>query len=111
MKMHQAHSRIIEMKDQEGNLVREYKGVKHIIVKYFYEKLFSAPKESFHIEDRVDRLVKRSIIEEDVLRLSNPVTEKEIEDTMLSMKRWKEANRLSSILGIPIAGYQAFFEE
>ncbi|GAA0165396.1 hypothetical protein LIER_39974 [Lithospermum erythrorhizon] len=87
-KDYKTHSRIIEMKYQEDNLVREYEGVKQIIVN-FYEKLFSALEESSHIEERVGKLVNRSITEGDVLRLSSPVTEKEIENTMLSMKRGK----------------------
>ncbi|GAA0145765.1 hypothetical protein LIER_05885 [Lithospermum erythrorhizon] len=86
--MHPAQSRIIEMNDHEGNLVRDYDGVKQIIVN-FYTHLFSALEESPLIEKKVEQLVKRSITDNEVEMLCRPVTEREIEDTMMSIKRGK----------------------
>ncbi|GAA0142933.1 hypothetical protein LIER_03726 [Lithospermum erythrorhizon] len=76
------------MNDQASNLVSDYDAVKKIIVD-FYKSLFTAPNDSPHIDCEVGKIASMRITEVEVQSLSKSVTRKEIEDTMLSMKRGK----------------------
>ncbi|GAA0156654.1 hypothetical protein LIER_14097 [Lithospermum erythrorhizon] len=76
------------MRNQNGKLINDYEELKQVIVG-FYEKLFSAQEENDSIDEKVNRLVRRRITNEEIQSLNLPVTEKEIEDTMLRMKKGK----------------------
>ncbi|GAA0158164.1 hypothetical protein LIER_15261 [Lithospermum erythrorhizon] len=88
MRMHQGQNRITTMKNDEGLLVEEYDKVNDIIVE-FYKNLFSPPEDSPHIEAEIEKLNVKRIYEADALIINNSVTVKEIENTMMSMKRGK----------------------